>query len=392
MPIFKSESANKTQQNNAKILFGSKGVAVLAKLEGYAKEKMLDTAGIDALLDVLKTKDTALLEKFANSKTGKTLAKNCKQLAAAKSFTAIMKNVKQIKVLKSFDKFGAVPSKAPSSSNRSTKPINPQSVIIPNVSDLDYALLELDPKGESKKVGNYLGQVLEIPKGLIKTGSMIDSPKGEGYSVLLKNGAEALIFESKTAPAIRKYLGARKRFFFYVDDHATGGPIAGEPSPVSGTMLESPNFESLVEAIQGKGFSWDSFSGATGNFKGDLFAISNIQPLLKTTKGIQQIEKFFQEKNKHSSFDFVVQRQEGRTKGFFLQALPEDAMLTGEELPEVHSVVLGGVRGAKSSWNPDGRLITKVEHRNGKPGRVSQYTSLKQAVTAMVVANRKAFK
>lgn len=105
MVTLKSESANKTQQNNAKILFGSKGVAILAKLETFSKEKTLATTGVDAVLNVLKTKDTALLEKFANSKTGKTLAKNCRQLAAAKTFDAIMKNIKQIKPLKSFDKF-----------------------------------------------------------------------------------------------------------------------------------------------------------------------------------------------------------------------------------------------------------------------------------------------
>lgn len=102
---FKSESANKTQQNNAKIMFGSKGVSILAKLEEYSKEKSLDTAGIDALLNVLKTKDTALLEKFVSSKTGKTLVSNCKKLASAKTFAAIIKNVKAIKPLKSFDKF-----------------------------------------------------------------------------------------------------------------------------------------------------------------------------------------------------------------------------------------------------------------------------------------------
>lgn len=102
---FKSESANKTQQNNAKILFGKTGLTVLKKLEEYSKEKQLDTSGIDALLEVLKTKDTPVLEKFASSKTGKTLVTNCKQLAKAKSFAAIMKNIKAIKPLKSFDKF-----------------------------------------------------------------------------------------------------------------------------------------------------------------------------------------------------------------------------------------------------------------------------------------------
>jgi hypothetical protein len=125
---FKSESANKTQQNNAKILFGKTGVKVLSKLEEYSKERLFHTVGIDALLNVLKTKDTALLEKFANSQTGKTLVEKCKKLANAKTFNSIIENAKSIKPLKSFDKFntGGIGTTEPTQAARVVKRSTPE--------------------------------------------------------------------------------------------------------------------------------------------------------------------------------------------------------------------------------------------------------------------------
>lgn len=92
-----SESASKKQQENAKILFGSKGVSILSKLEDYSKEKQLNTKGIDYLIGALKTKDTAALEKYAASAAGKKMVANVKKLASAKTFSAIMANIKSIK-------------------------------------------------------------------------------------------------------------------------------------------------------------------------------------------------------------------------------------------------------------------------------------------------------
>lgn len=92
-----AESASKKQQENAKILFGSKGVSILSKLEDYSKEKQLHTKGIDYLISALKTKDTAALEKYASSAAGKKMVANVKKLASAKTFSAIMANIKSIK-------------------------------------------------------------------------------------------------------------------------------------------------------------------------------------------------------------------------------------------------------------------------------------------------------
>lgn len=119
---FVSESGTKKQKENAKILFGSKGIAILAKLEVYSKEKLLDTAGIDAVLAALKSKDTTGLEKFASSAAGKKLAKDAMQLAKAKTFDAIIKNVKQIKATKALQTFVSPLSAEPKAPVPKAKP------------------------------------------------------------------------------------------------------------------------------------------------------------------------------------------------------------------------------------------------------------------------------
>jgi hypothetical protein len=101
----RSVSASKKQQENAKILFGTKGVGILAKLEPMAKEKMLTTSGLDQLLLALKTKDTEALEKFAKSAVGKAMSTNAKKLASAKTLTATLSSLKALKPNKTLGKF-----------------------------------------------------------------------------------------------------------------------------------------------------------------------------------------------------------------------------------------------------------------------------------------------
>lgn len=386
MITLKSESANKTQQNNAKILFGSKGIGILSKLEEYNKEKVVNTDGIAALLEVLKTKDTALLEKFASSKTGKTLVSNCKKLASAKTFSAIMKNIKAIKPLKSFDKFIA-PAQTETTdvkpNVRVDKPTaDPLKFGIPDETDIFRDVMDLSPKAASPSVGKYLGKILEIPTKLVKTGSIEDKPKFSGYSIILRSGAEVVFAESKESPIVRKRLGVRKRYFFYVDDRSTGGPANGEPSPISGTMLEAPNFEALLRAVQGRNFTWANFSGATGAGQSATFGTSRIQELAKTDAGRKEIADRISKLHKHSGLDFVVTTSFGRTKGYFLQARG------ATELKEVHSVILGGLKGINRTWNPTTRF-TKTIHQRGRFKEASEYTSLKAAVNAMVIATKK---
>ena len=45
----RSESATKKQMANAEILFGKSAKKVIPILETYSKEKLVDTAGLDAL-------------------------------------------------------------------------------------------------------------------------------------------------------------------------------------------------------------------------------------------------------------------------------------------------------------------------------------------------------
>tara|TARA_Y100001963_G_C6770277_1_gene444527 strand:- start:866 stop:1609 length:744 start_codon:yes stop_codon:yes gene_type:complete len=221
MLIFKSESATKTQQNNAKILFGSKGIAVLAKLETYSKEKVLNTAGIDAVLDMLKTKDTALLEKFADSKTGKTLAKNCKQLAAAKTFTAIMKNVKQIKVLKSFDKFGTV----------SSEPSTRRSHSVKGFADILSNLYGKDWEERTALFNTMLGTS-------VNEAGIANDSIDEGLYIIMQDGNAAYYVKKTASKRFFQKLGVAKPVdLIYVDTLDGEGPYSGDPDIVPGTLM-----------------------------------------------------------------------------------------------------------------------------------------------------------
>jgi hypothetical protein len=220
---FKSESANKTQQNNAKILFGSKGVTVLNKLEEYSKEKALSTVGIDAVLEVLKTKYTELLEKFAASKTGKTLASNCKKLASAKTFAAIIKNTKAIKVLKSFDKFSTVSSPVK---------LEDQS---PAVKDFGSILASLYAKDSWEE---YTAEVENLTQTKVKEAGIADNGADEGLYVTLKNGNTAYFVGKSASKRFFRKLGVSVPVdLIYVDTMSKDGPYSGDPDIVPGTLL-----------------------------------------------------------------------------------------------------------------------------------------------------------
>lgn len=105
-----SSSASKLQQNNAKILFGRNAAKVLKALEVYSKEKMLDEDAVDGIKLMLlasKSKNTELLEKFAQSSPGKKLASNCLKLANAKTPAAMFAAIKSIKGTKGLNKIVA---------------------------------------------------------------------------------------------------------------------------------------------------------------------------------------------------------------------------------------------------------------------------------------------
>lgn len=94
----KSESASKKAQNNAKTLFGTKGVSILSKLEEYKKERILNTDNLNTLLRILSESNLEYIEKFAQTSAGKNAAKTFKALADAKTFPAVMKALKAAKV------------------------------------------------------------------------------------------------------------------------------------------------------------------------------------------------------------------------------------------------------------------------------------------------------
>lgn len=105
-----STSASKLQQNNAKIMFGRNALKVLKALEVYSKEKILDEDAVDGIKLMLlatKSKDTELLEKFAQSSPGKKLASNCLKLANAKTPAAMFAAIKSIKGTKGLNKIVA---------------------------------------------------------------------------------------------------------------------------------------------------------------------------------------------------------------------------------------------------------------------------------------------
>lgn len=337
MITMKSESANKTQQNNAKILFGSKGVSVLTKLEEYSKEKALDTAGIDAVLDVLKTKDATLLQKFADSKTGKTLAKNCKQLAAAKTFTAIIKNIKQIKVLKSFDKFGAVPSKTPNSK-------------------ANWA--DLSPKG--KKPTHYIERDIVAELDSKNRFNLNDDATSDLVDLLKMSKVSGVEVIKRVGP------GGGNPFVRILGNENTLGELINH--------FES---EGDVDARATMPIKPLESTGQVAIFEGSL-----IQELAKTDAGRQELADRISKLNERSNLDFVVKTSFNRTKGFFLQVQGVD------DLGEVHSVILGGLRGINRTWNP-GTHYTKTVHKQGRFKDATEYPTLKAAVNAMIKATKK---
>lgn len=97
-----SESATKKQMANAEILFGKSAKKVLPTLEMYSKEKIVDTAGLDALLAFLKSASPEQVEKFANTKASANVKSAVKKLAVAKQFPTIIAALKLIKPLKSY--------------------------------------------------------------------------------------------------------------------------------------------------------------------------------------------------------------------------------------------------------------------------------------------------
>tara|TARA_Y100000310_G_scaffold344616_1_gene458334 strand:- start:7047 stop:7592 length:546 start_codon:yes stop_codon:yes gene_type:complete len=98
----RSESATKKQMANAEILFGKNAKKVLPTLEMYSKEKIVDTAGLDALLGFLKSADPERVEKFTNAKASINVKSAVKKLSVAKQFPTIIAALKLIKPLKGY--------------------------------------------------------------------------------------------------------------------------------------------------------------------------------------------------------------------------------------------------------------------------------------------------
>lgn len=108
-----SESATKKQMANAEILFGKSAKKVLPTLEMYSKEKIVDTAGLDALLAFLKSASPEQVEKFANTKASANVKSVVKKLAVAKQFPTIIAALKLIKPLKSYQTNSSTGKKQP---------------------------------------------------------------------------------------------------------------------------------------------------------------------------------------------------------------------------------------------------------------------------------------
>lgn len=96
--VFISNSASKKAQENAKILFGSKGASILTKLEEYKKEKLLNTEHLDNLISYLSKSNSVDVEKFADSAGGKKVKASFTALSKAKTFKAILKALKVAKI------------------------------------------------------------------------------------------------------------------------------------------------------------------------------------------------------------------------------------------------------------------------------------------------------
>lgn len=115
-----SNSASKLQQNNAKILFGKRAAKILKAFETYSKEKVVNTEAVDAVMEVLKTKNTVDLEKFAKTNVGKKFASNALKLANAKSPVALFAAIKAFKFPKALEKAASV-APAPTKTQRKAR-------------------------------------------------------------------------------------------------------------------------------------------------------------------------------------------------------------------------------------------------------------------------------
>lgn len=93
-----STSATKATIENAKMVLGAKGEAIVKRMEELVKIKELDTAKIEYVLDQIKTGTEADLQKWKTSAGGKTTIKGVRALVSAKSLVQVINALRAIKV------------------------------------------------------------------------------------------------------------------------------------------------------------------------------------------------------------------------------------------------------------------------------------------------------
>lgn len=89
-------AVNKKQTSNAAILFGKNAAVLIKRLDELVKVKELDTAKIEAILDMLNDEDATTA--YAKKAAGKNLATAVKNLYKAKTLVATINALRAIKI------------------------------------------------------------------------------------------------------------------------------------------------------------------------------------------------------------------------------------------------------------------------------------------------------
>lgn len=99
-----SQSATKTQQSNADVIFGKSNTKIMNALEALSKHRLLVTTSLDSFLDLLKS-DVSQVEAFKGTASGKKFLVDLKKFLLSKTYATSLKSLAALNSSKALDKF-----------------------------------------------------------------------------------------------------------------------------------------------------------------------------------------------------------------------------------------------------------------------------------------------
>lgn len=160
-----SHSATKAVIASSKLVFGTKGEAIVKRMEELVKIKELDTSKIDYVLDQIKTSTDADLQKWKATASGKATITSVRALVSAKSLVQVINALRSIKVPRAATQTGLKGTSAPVAKTKT--PVKGGLSI--HTFQQMYELFQRDDNDEykcAKRIAKMAG-VAKIPKSAI---------------------------------------------------------------------------------------------------------------------------------------------------------------------------------------------------------------------------------